>query len=63
MHNESTELPNTSQHPKADLSAWSPDDQWFIRSFFDALFNNLNDHPLTKKFNSVEDFLIWFSNN
>lgn len=50
---------NAKMPPKDEAIA-QPDDEWFIRSFFGALFATPNDNPLTQKFSNLDELLTWF---
>ena len=56
VYGENAEIP--IQH---ELIATDQDADWHIRSYMGGLFATPNDHPLTQKFNDLEELLEWFN--
>jgi hypothetical protein len=56
VYGENAEIP--IQH---ESIATDQDADWHIRSYMGGLFATPNDHPLTQKFNDLEELLEWFN--
>lgn len=56
VYGENAEIP--IQH---ESIATEQDADWHIRSYMGGLFATPNDHPLTQKFNNLEELLEWFN--